>query len=299
MKFVHFDDIKISKLCLGTVQFGLNYGIANTKGKPSQQMVNDIIDYVCAEEINCFDTAQAYGNSQVVLGVSLNEKKNNFIISKLKSELFKSNAIEEVKKSLKDLNAESLFALLLHDSKLLATWNAKDSLMVEQLICSKKIKYFGVSIYTQEDFDLAIENDNISFIQIPFNLFDQRAIEHNWFIRAKQKNKLIFIRSIFLQGLLLMGKNTIPQKLASIHQYIDKLERLCFEYGLTRSQLSLSFVDTIAKDSLLLFGCDNLDQAQQNVKNFNNLQYLDNKILETLISEFKHIDEKLYNPTLW
>ena len=66
MKFVNFNDSKISKLSLGTVQFGLDYGIANFEGKPSQEKVNDIVEFLNKEGLNCFDTAQEYGNSEPV-----------------------------------------------------------------------------------------------------------------------------------------------------------------------------------------------------------------------------------------
>ena len=63
MKFIKYNDDKLSKLSLGTVQFGLDYGIANIQGQPSQEDVDNIIQYVYENDINCFDTAQAYGNS--------------------------------------------------------------------------------------------------------------------------------------------------------------------------------------------------------------------------------------------
>lgn len=299
MKYIKFNGNEISKLSLGTVQFGLNYGIANTNGQPNQEDVNQIIEYVHKEGINSFDTAQAYGNSEEILGNALLNISDSLVISKLKSDLFENNLKENVKISLEKLKINSLFSLLLHDSKLLYEWNDKHKQNMSELIDDKLIKYFGVSVYSSEDFDLAIENDDISIIQVPFNIFDQRAIKLNWFKKAREKNKLIFIRSVFLQGLLLMNKNEIPKNLEHSKKYIEKFEDLCEELHLSKNELALSFVDSVAKDSLLLFGCDNIEQAKENIYNYNALKHLDDSILLRIKNEFSEAPEHIYNPTKW
>ena len=205
MKFIEYRGDKISKLSLGTVQFGLDYGIANSSGQPTQDSVNHIIEYLYNNKVNCFDTAQAYGNSEEVLGKAIKNKSQLHVISKLKSDTFISNAIENVEESLQNLNISSLYALLLHDSELLYRWSDEYDQIIQELKNRDNIKYFGVSIYTNEDFELAINNKEIEFIQIPFNIFDQRAISQGWLEKAKKHDKLIFIRSIFLQGLFFYG----------------------------------------------------------------------------------------------
>jgi len=299
MKFIKYNDDKLSKLSLGTVQFGLDYGIANTQGQPSQKDVDNIIQYVYDNDINCFDTAQAYGNSEEVLGKSIHDKKDIFVISKLKSQLFKNDLLENINKSLTNLKINSLYGLLLHDSELLYHWEKEYIAIADSLIEKKIIKYFGVSIYTNEDFELAIENPSIKFIQIPFNIFDQRAISENWFKKAKENNKLIFIRSVFLQGLLLMDIDKVPENLEIAKKYLHMFESYCDRMKISKNELALSFVDTIAKESLILFGCDNLKQAHENIRSFNNLKELDKTIIENIINDFKDMDDKIYNPTKW
>lgn len=299
MKQIVYDGDKVSKLSLGTVQFGLDYGIANKDGQPTQSDVNKIIQYVYDNGINCFDTAQAYGNSEEVLGVSIKDKNNIFVISKLKSDLFIHNLEMNIANSLNNLNINCLYGLLLHDSELLYNWNKEYSLLIDKLITQNKIKYFGVSIYSNKDFELALNNDSIKFIQVPFNIFDQRAIYLHWFKKAKAKNKLIFIRSIFLQGLLLMDINKIPNHLADAKKYLLKVEKYCNELKITKNELALNFVDTVAKESIILFGCDNLAQARDNISTYNNLKNLDDEIIANIIADFKDVSEDLYNPTRW
>ncbi len=299
MKFIKHNGDKLSKLSLGTVQFGLNYGIANTQGQPSQEEVDNIIQYVYDNNINCFDTAQAYGNSEEVLGKAINDKKDIFVISKLKSELFKNDLLENINKSLINLKIDSLYGLLLHDSELLYSWKDEYRVLVDRLIEENKIKYFGVSIYTNEDFELAIENPSIKFIQIPFNIFDQRAISEEWLKKAKENNKLIFIRSVFLQGLLLMDINKVPENLEIAKKYLHIFESYCEKMKVSKNELALSFVNSVAKESLILFGCDNINQAHENIVSFNNLKELDKNIMENIINDFKDMDDKIYNPTKW
>lgn len=299
MKYIDYNGTKISKLSLGTVQFGLNYGVNNSTGQPLQDDVNEIINYVSSQGINCFDTAQAYGSSEVVLGRSLRTVENRLVISKLKSNLFQDNVKSNIETSLKNLKLDRLYGLLLHDSDLLYNWSDELSQSVNKLLKENKIEYFGVSIYTNDDFELALSNSSIKFIQIPFNIFDQRAVTENWFKKAKENNKLLFIRSIFLQGLLLMDLDKLPNNLKKAKEPLLEFSSYCKELNMSKSEVALSFVDTIAVDSLLLFGCDNIAQAKENIVNYKNLQPLSNDILEKLILKFQNIDEEIYNPTKW
>jgi len=300
MKNIIYNNYKLSQLCLGTVQFGLDYGIANEKGKPDQNSVDEIIKYLIEKGLNCFDTAINYGDSQEVIGKCFKAlHKEPFVVSKISTQDFNDNFEISVKKALDDLNISSLFGLLLHDTKQLELWQESDTLKVQNLIDKNLLKFFGVSIYTKEEFEIALENPNITLIQIPFNLFDLRAINENWFEKAKEKNKQIFIRSLFLQGLLLMPLEKVPAKLEKAKPYLLKFEELAKEFALSKNELALSFVKSVAKESVLLFGCESLVQAKENLTNFENLKILDQNQINKIIASFKDISEDIYLPTRW
>ena len=109
---------KISKLCLGTVQLGLDYGVANREGKPSLEKSLKMLDFAYESGIRWFDTAQAYGNAEEVLGNYLARRDNLsefHIISKLfpkafdkDSECFFKDIEEAVLSSLKKLHVHVL-----------------------------------------------------------------------------------------------------------------------------------------------------------------------------------------------
>ncbi len=304
MKTVNWNNYKISKFCLGTVQFGLDYGVANNDGKVSQKEINNILSHVLLKNINCFDTGSMYGDSEERIGNYLknNNKEDLKIISKIKSDFFEINkeqSIKNINESLSNLSIPTLFALLLHNINAIKNWNNKSIDLINILKVQNKIKYFGVSIYTDKEFNLALQNESVDIIQIPFNLLDQRAIKNKWLKKAKAKNKLIFIRSIYLQGLLLMDIGDIPEHLDSAKKYLQKIEQIANKLNITKNELALSFVNQMADNGVLLFGCDNLNQAKQNIDNYNNLSLLDNETLKLLAENVINIDEYIYNPSKW
>jgi len=299
MKQIEFEGKKLSKLSFGTVQLGLDYGISNTEGKPTQNTADEIISYLVEDGINCFDTAVAYGNSEEVLGHALNAQSDVNLISKVKSDLFKTNLEKTVISSLKRLQSNKLFSLLLHDSELLSNWNEEYTKIVTLLQKKGLIDYFGVSIYTSEEFDVAIQNPSIRIIQIPFNLFDQRAVNDEWFKKAKEANKLIFIRSIFLQGLFFMNTNELTGNLVEATRYLEEMHNIRTSLNLSIAEFTMAYVDSVASDAVILFGCDTLDQAKENVNSYNNLPIIDNDVLNIINTKFSDIPEYIRNPGQW
>lgn len=301
---IEWNGTRLSKLCLGTVQFGIEYGVANQNGKPAQQQVDEILAYVQSAGVNCFDTAQLYGESERVLGNYLGSSSLELpmIISKVPSDTFNSDEKSftgNIKQSLDRLRIQKLYGLLMHDAEQLKQWSSADAQRVVRLKEEGLIEHFGVSIYTDDEFHAAIKNPEIELIQIPYNLFDQRGLNKGWFELAKKHNKLIFIRSVYLQGLLLMEHEAVPHYLETAKPHIQKLEQICEKLQITRNELCLSFVNTTAPDSPLLFGCETLAQAEENIDTFNHTKALRTDELTEIIDAFKAIDDTIYNPAKW
>lgn len=296
MEYIDFRGTKLSRLALGTVQFGIPYGIANNTGQPDIAIIQKIINYVTQKGINCFDTARSYGIAEDVLGQTLPHTKT-FIVSKIASKDFKTNAFQNVQKSLQKLHQKKLFALLLHDCELLHNWDESCQQIATSL--QNKTDFFGVSIYTNEEFELAMHNDSIDIIQIPFNLFDQRAQHLGWIEQAKNHKKLLFIRSIYLQGLLLMPLEDAKKKLPEAYPYLQQLHQFVHSKRCSLQQLAMQYVYTVAHNSILLFGCETLTQAHENITLFQKLEPLHAQEVDKLHSLFSDIGEKIYNPSKW
>ena len=96
-----------------------------------------------------------------------------------------------------------------------------------------------------------------------------------------------------------MDIDLLPSKLINAKKYLEIFENFSKKLNLSKSELALSFVETIAKDSVLLFGCDNLIQAKENLYNYKNLKLLDKDTISDIITKFSDINEDIYLPTRW
>lgn len=294
------------QLVLGTVQLGLDYGITNTNGKPKLTQSLEIIKQALDNNINIFDTARAYGESEYILGLA-NEKYNNMnIITKLDplNNINDSTSIKEIYEmidnsintSIKKLNIDTIETLILHrfhhfNNKII--WN--------YLLENKKIKNLGVSIYYVEEGIEALKDSNIKHIQLPINILDQQ-----WFcdeflqLVEKRKDVTIHCRSILLQGILISEADKWP-KIDDINpeKFIKILNELVEQFNLnSRLELCFSYVKSIEWIDGLLIGVDNINQLNENLKLFN-VRKLTNNELILIRSIFKNTSNKLLNPALW
>ena len=296
MQTINFQGDLLSRLSLGTVQLGMEYGIANKSGKPSMQKSCDILSAAVENGVNCFDTALAYGDSEMVLGACLGQEAH--VISKVSSKEFE-NLESKVKASLKRLNRERLYGLLLHDSGILKNWGQRERDKILKLKKNGMIKYFGLSIYEEEEFKRALEIDEITLIQVPFNLLDDRFIKYRWEERAEKGNRLLFVRSIYLQGLIFLGSRNLPEHLKEAQPALERLEELAKEQKMTLPELAMDYVKYMAANAVILFGAEDKDQVVENIETFDRLAPVDHETIEEILSVAEKLGPHIYNPSLW
>lgn len=295
------------KLCLGTVQFGMDYGIKNQK-KPSVEDAIKILDYATQNGIDTIDTAFAYGTAEDVVGEFLKRKtvdrEKLFISSK-----FKPNDLDDVKKEdytsvirkhidtqLKRLNTEYLDAYMFHSSRYAFNDDILESLF--KVKNDGKIKHYGVSVYYPDEAKKCIESPFVDFIQLPFSIFDQRMAKEGVLDLAKQNGSTqIHSRSAFIQGLILMNENEIPPFLENAKPIVRKIDNLCKKHNISRISLAMNFVKQYDEISHLVFGVDNIDQLKENIKTFKQDFPID--ILQDISKEFENIDANIVMPSLW
>src|SRR5579863_5004653 len=241
----------LNKLVLGTVQFGLEYGVNNSGGKPSYQDSINMLSFAYENGISVFDTANAYGNAEEILG-EFSETRNLGgkikVITKLKpgtvTELKSKEEIYDViadnlKDSLKKLRRSYVDGYLLHTPEYI-----RDEKIV-QALCELKeqglVKNIGVSVYEEEDALYAAKLSEVDYIQIPYSIFDQRLDKTDFFKLAKKNGITVFARSAFLQGLFFMPEEKIPPHLENAKPYLKKLDAIIAKYHLSRQQAALLF----------------------------------------------------------
>ncbi len=295
------------KLCLGTVQFGLEYGINNKTGKPAEEQVFTMLDLAVEKGIEYFDTAAAYGNAEEILGryfESRNLQKQVKVISKLLPNLvadddYKAEAIveNEIRKSLERLKLECLEGYLLHTP----TDFYNQSVMNGLFLAKEKglIKNLGVSIYeTEHALDVA-KSGIVDYIQIPYNVFDQRMEGTDFFSITKANGVTVFARSPFLQGLLFMADDDIPAYLERARLYLHDFNKIISKYHLSRAEVALSLSCLNPGIDYVVFGVDNIEQLTENIEVFNRNSDTDSICIEELKQHFMNIEKEIIFPSLW
>ena len=284
------------RLALGTVQFGLPYGVANKSGQVSQNEAKSMLRIASENGIDTLDTAIAYGESEECLGCV--GVKNFKMVTKLPSIPDGCLDIsvwihEQVTSSLSRLGVEKLYGFLLHKPEdLLGTdgpelYRALDSLKEKGLV--KKV---GVSIYSPNELE-ALKNDfSFDLIQAPFNLIDQRLLHSGWMKKLKDSGVEIHTRSTFLQGLLLMKETDIQPKFSPWKHLWKKWHDWLAENNVSALQGSLAFALSFPEIERVVVGADNHHQLMEIINATNNLL---NSDLPNLVSA----DENLINPANW
>ncbi|MBK9389763.1 MAG: aldo/keto reductase [Bacteroidetes bacterium] len=186
----------INKLVLGTVQFGLNYGINNSNGMPSEDEVFKILDTAYDNGIYNLDTADAYGNAISVIGKYHRSRHNKFnLFSKFKS--VKYGEFERVvNASLEKLDIERFEVYSYHSFK----DYSDDKNIIEDLINLKKkglVNKIGISVYTNYELEIVVQDNFIDVIQLPFNLLDNQNLRGKLVSMARRNGKEVHARSVF------------------------------------------------------------------------------------------------------
>lgn len=294
------------QLCLGTVQFGMDYGIRNQK-QPTLEESIKILDYATQNGVDNIDTANAYGTAEDVVGEFLKRKtidrEKLFIISKFRPNLLddiKEEAYYEVMKrnlenTLQRLGVDYLDSYLLHSARYVY-----NEAILETLARMKKegyVRNVGVSVYEVDEAIKCIESNKTNFMQLPYSIFDQRMKAGGVFDIAKKANTQIHSRSAFIQGLILMKEEEVPSFLEKAKPIIRKIDKICKMYGLSRIELAMGFVKKQEEISHLVFGVDNIEQLREDIEVFQ--KDLSNDLIESIAHEFKDIETDIVMPSLW
>ena len=296
------------KIILGTAQLGLDYGFTNNSGKPKLNKSLEIIKYALDNNINTFDTARAYGDSENILGLANKNKNLNIItkldlldnFDKLESENDKYKIIDNsINTSLNNLNISIIDTLLLHRFK-----HYNNKFIWNYLLKNKKlnkIKKLGVSIYNINEAILALKDDNIKHIQLPINILDNQWFNDDFLdLVNKRTDVVIHVRSILLQGILVSSDEKWP-KIDGVNpkDYIDKLNNLVKKFNLNnRIELCFSYIKSIKWINGLVIGVDNIEQLSQNIKLFDT-RILNQDDIKYIRNIFANTPKELLDPLFW
>ena len=162
---------------------------------------------------------------------------------------------------------------------------------------SGKAQHVGVSVYSPEKALTAVNTEGIDIIQLPTNIIDRRFEKAGVFKLASKKRKDVYIRSIFLQGLILMPSDSIPDKMAFAKPVIEKIELLSRRLGMTRQEMALGYLKREIPGAKLVFGVETQDQIVE-IENYWRVSS-PSSLISMAKESFKDVDEKILNPILW
>ena len=281
------------KLALGTVQFGLDYGISNTQGIVPEQEVKRILDVAHNSGIGLLDTGCVYGNSEELLGKLLSTGNYQFsVVDKVPDiESYHLSVSEVVLQSIEKLKVDKLKGILLHNA---ADLNDQTFKELESLKSQGLVDKIGISVYyPSQTFDLC-ERYDIDLVQCPLNLFDQRFAETECISFLKNKNVEVHARSLFLQGLLLMPRGKLPEYFAPYYDLFDRLKGHCRGHDIDLQTAALTIAHQQQEVDQFVIGVCSAEQLQQVVEAYNKAAKV-----KFEIADFSSHEEALISPFLW
>lgn len=287
----------ISKIALGSANFGCDYGLANHAGKVSNTELEKILSLSKEVGIEVIDTAQAYGDSESRIGTLCGDGRFK-IVTKIGVDLernFKTDTINSfVKQSCKRLNQSHIFAVLVHRPEALLGGNGRK--IIKELLTLKEervVSKIGISVYSPLILGEISKLMQLDIVQAPFNIFDQQILSSGWGQRLKANGTEIHTRSTFLQGLLLMKRSNLPRYFSS--NWPD-LFNSWYEFlrtnGVDALNVALNFVLKQNWIDKVVVGVDSASQLRSIVEIETSLECMD-------FPQLGCDDANLINPSKW
>jgi len=288
-----------SKLILGTVQFGLNYGVNNSIGKMSEDQVFELLENAYDLGIKTLDTAEAYGNAHSVISNFHKQSKKRFnIISKYSSSNFDYpiDLVERIQVHCSNFNVNYLEGYMFHSYNDFKMNINNDPNVLDKIKNSGLVKKIGVSVYSNDEIEDLLNFKNINLIQLPFNLFDNEYQRKEIIEKVKKRNIEIHTRSVFLQGLFFKDINTLTNCLLPLKHNLSKLSLILKNNNISIESLALNYPLNKTYVDKVLIGVDSLEQLKNNIKATEN--DFDKSIYEK-IDCIQIKNTKLLNPSNW
>jgi len=304
------------KLALGTVQFGLDYGISNQQGQVTPAQVKELLHQAKALGIDTLDCAGAYGNSEAVLG-ALSASENFNLISKVPALTpLQASILPFVEQTLTHLRCNRINTLLFHQADNLLKHPNKVELFSQLALLKKqkKVTNIGVSVYSPDQLVSITQHYPIDTVQAPINVFDQRFLSEEIMMLCQKNSIKLHARSLFLQGLLFIEQAELPIYFKPYQDTLNAFTTMAQYLSCSKLTLALSLLaqkshknssnSSITRDAIkntviekLVVGVCNTQQLVEIVNAYQHAKDL--KITTEELSSLADTRLGLINPSLW
>jgi len=305
----------VKKMVLGGAQIGLNYGINNSHGKPSFKSASNLVIKAICNGVEYIDTASAYGDSESILGKILTKGWASRVttITKLTplndchegmdEELVSTFVKASVYQSCFHLGVQTLSCLMLHRASHLTNWGGIVWKTLLELQEQGVVSALGVSVQTPDEVELVLANKAVGFIQMPFNLLDDRWVEAIKSIqhRKKERKIVVHVRSSLLQGLLISEDHKLWER-ANVEKpslVIEYLKRLAEETKCNSIlELCLTYVRSLNWVDGVVVGMETVQQLEENLDLFSKKEFSP-RAMELFQKEAVSLSEMTLDPSNW
>lgn len=262
----------VETLALGTAQLGQRYGIANHSGQPDEQTANAILEEAWRVGIRYVDTAQAYGESEAIIGRHLSGRcdaaaADMRVITKLHPDLDLTRAAEvqaALERSWQRLGRRPIWGVMLHREELLQHWSGGLDEILREWRARGRIQHLGISVYSENGMARAIEAPEVEIIQAPLSPLDRRMQRAGLLERAEASGKMLFARSVFLQGLIALEPREAARRLPLAADAVRRLAAFCARHHLDRREFAIGYARDMAPSALLVIGSETPSQIADN-----------------------------------
>jgi aryl-alcohol dehydrogenase-like predicted oxidoreductase len=292
----------MSKLVIGTANFGLRYGIANDK-KLTHEEAFAILDYAKAQGIQWIDTASAYGDAERVVGDFFATRGKVFkVIGKLPAkEYLNERAVEDkIYCSLRNMNIASFDAFLIHSFDTYKLYGNKIVPVLQSLCKAGIIETYGISVYHPEEVaEIALKTRDNLVIEFPLNLFDQRFLKGSLMQDIKNRGWRFFARSVFLQGLFFLSDDSLHGRFEQVRGKVGKIRELSSANGIRPECLALLFAGQKPWVDGVVVGVDSKEHMKSNIECFGSANFSKYETMEHTLPELAIEDEDIILPYRW
>ena len=257
---------RVSRIILGTVQLGMDYGVANVHGQPDPARAREIVRAAWDAGIRHFDTAQAYGTSEAALGRALRElgiAGEARVASKLAMPQDPAEVGASIEKTFERLGVERLWCMMLHHPRHLDAWDGPLGQMLESHRRAGNFEHLGVSLSPLEDAPRCLAHPAIEVLQLPCNAWDRRPMQLGIIDNARKNGQLCCVRSIYLQGLLAMSPESVAARLPAAEGAARAWHAFASSNGMSPNELAIRFAMTLAAP--LVIGAETPEQITETI----------------------------------
>jgi aryl-alcohol dehydrogenase-like predicted oxidoreductase len=302
-------ELTVSKLALGTVSLGTDYGIKvpGESGRLAQSDAIRLIHQAVDVGINLFDTAPSYGESERLLGEALKSCPQCLIATKVSlptdtngkllfGNKFRGVVQKSLDCSLKALQRDVLDIVQIHNA---TAEDLAQGEIVSLLLDAKqqgKIRFLGASVYGEAAALAVIESKQFDVLQVAYNLLDQRMAQRV-FPAAERASVGVIVRSVFLKGVLTPRAQWLPKPLAELRQAADRIRETFRASWQVLPEVALRFCLSTPQVTTVLTGASTPNELRQAIAAAEAGPFAKQQLAAT--SDLGLSDERLLNPFYW